>query len=449
MRDRLFWHSFVTLQLAISGSGALPVARAFAIVGWPGGIILCLLTMALNKATTEWLLESAVMMIQDDVTRISYSAVCERAGFGRGKVIVEAFTCLLMTGSIAACLAALGETSARTCHGSATARFLAPVVGVVVAAVFGSTNYAGAVMKTASFLGVIFLVALVIAVVVAFLTSTRATDAESLQDELEGAPSAVATLGYSFYLAPVALAMLENHLTVVPEQNDVASIVAEATAATFLTTFLLYGALGVFGSLWLGPETPGDIATAFSANFIAPATALYLAIGLLPMFHPLEDSVNALISILRHHHGKEQHAGGPSPGGGYAACGTTATTTTKDPTSSSSSSEDDHAKKDPFARVAAVGALVVAALAARCNSITIFAFTGATGVCVTCYVVPVLCFWRIVRPARSEARSRRREATSDDTITKVHELWSEVILPGIALVFGVGVSALSLVLAFA
>mmetsp|Transcript_17814 Transcript_17814/g.54458 ORF Transcript_17814/g.54458 Transcript_17814/m.54458 type:complete len:444 (+) Transcript_17814:139-1470(+) len=432
----LFWDSFVALQLAISGSGALPVARAFAVVGWKLGLVLCFLTGILNKATTAWLVESAF-----DAEEISYSGVCERAGFGpRARLVVELFTLTLMTGSFAVCLAAFGETCGRATE-SERARILAPALGVFVAAVLGSRDYAGPVMAFSSVFGVAFLLALAVAVLVQCLRSRTVSSSSSSSWE-EGAPAAVATLGYSFYLAPVALAMFRNHWAHHSERVDRAAVVRAVNAAsalTFATTFVVYGVLGVSGSLWLGSETPGDVATAFPGRFIASFVALYLAVGLLPMFHPLEDSVRALFF------------------GGH---------------------------DDARVRVCSVAALVLAALAAQCNSITLFAFTGATGVCVTCYVVPVLCFWRTVRPANDKRRRRQDDdgllvgerarivvvaPDKEDAATaeippssrsrrlRVLQRWAEaaretcleVLFPALALAFGVGISVLSLAIALA
>ena len=120
--------------------------------------------------------------------------------------------------------------------------------------------------------------------------------------------------------------------------------------------------LGVAGASWLGRATPSDVSTAFSpgvrggawaANVVPGGTVLYLALATAPMLNPLRDSVAALA-------GREVADG---------------------------------------AVTAAVLALVVLSvvLASTLESLLIFSLSGATGVCVTCYVVPVACLWSIPR----------------------------------------------------
>jgi len=443
-RRSLFLESFVTLQLGISGSGALPVPRAFAMVGVRTGLGLCFIAMLLNKVTSEWLLVSAC---ETATQKLSYSALCKKAGFGVSlTVLVEIFTLTLMTGSYAACLAALRETSGRAVDlwcggGSQIVRDLTPAAGILLAAVAGAKDYEA--LSSFSTAGVAFLLGLVACVVGAFINAGPAADSADMS--LRDAPAAVATLGYSFYVAPLALSVYANELSSTRfNRADLANIVKKATALTFMTTFVVYGLLGTCGALWLGSRTPGDVATAFTDKFIAPATALYLAVSLLPMFHPLQDSANAIVDLYRKNIDNNHQ---PKP-----------TTETEE-------EEAPPSQEQPcVARLLAVCALVVAAMAARCDSIAIFAFTGATGVCVTCYVVPVVCFWRIVLPAR-----RRRASLLLPTIDQEDETQSlvdassstskrrcfdvicgtfaDVVLPFVALFFGCFVSFLSLILA--
>ena len=210
-------------------------------------------------------------------------------------------------------------------------------------------------------------------------------------------PSAVSTLGYSLYVGPIALSMVDD-------RPGRLGVVARATHACFFTTTLIYVVLGVAGASWLGRATPSDVSTAFSpgvrggawaANVVPGGTVLYLALATAPMLNPLRDSVAALA-------GREVTDG---------------------------------------AVTAAVLALVVLSvvLASTLESLLIFSLSGATGVCVTCYVVPVACLWSIPRdrdPKDYVGYRRSKEAFLRD-----------VLGPGLALFFGVSFSALTVVLA--
>ena len=141
--------------------------------------------------------------------------------------------------------------------------------------------------------------------------------------------------------------------------------------------------------------SPGVRGGAWAANVVPGGTVLYLALATAPMLNPLRDSVAALA-------GREVTDG---------------------------------------AVTAAVLALVVLSvvLASTLESLLIFSLSGATGVCVTCYVVPVACLWSIPRdrdPKDYVGYRRSKEAFLRD-----------VLGPGLALFFGVSFSALTVVLA--
>ena len=136
------WTCWVTLQLAISGSGVLPLPFAFASVGAPLGVVCCVLVALLNDATTQWLIWSAAPHVRGGKVAASYTELGERANFSRSsKLLVELSSAVLLFGSLAAGLAAVGENASRavgTAQGweaGGHARLLAPVIaGTVIAA---------------------------------------------------------------------------------------------------------------------------------------------------------------------------------------------------------------------------------------------------------------------------------------------------------------------------
>ena len=97
---------WVTLQLAISGSGVLPLPHCFAAVGVPLGVACCVAVALLNDATTQWLLAAAAPLRLGERVARSYSDLAARANFSaRTKLAVEASSAILLFGSLAACLA--------------------------------------------------------------------------------------------------------------------------------------------------------------------------------------------------------------------------------------------------------------------------------------------------------------------------------------------------------
>ena len=394
---------WVTLQLAISGSGVLPLPHCFAAVGVPLGVACCVAVALLNDATTQWLLAAAAPLRLGERVARSYSDLAARANFSaRTKLAVEASSAILLFGSLAACLAAVGENAARAVHtasgwrAAAEARVVAPAAAGLGAAAAGLRAFDD--MAWTSGLGLLFLAALLLAVVGACAATLGDGGAPPLAPESWAElPSAVSTLGYSLYVGPIALSMVDD-------RPGRLGVVARATHACFLTTTLIYVVLGVAGASWLGRATPSDVSTAFSpgvrggawaANVVPGGTVLYLALATAPMLNPLRDSVAALA-------GREVADG---------------------------------------AVTAAVLALVVLSvvLASTLESLLIFSLSGATGVCVTCYVVPVACLWSIPRDRdpKDYVGYRRSKAA----------FLRDVLGPGLALFFGVSFSALTVVLA--
>lgn len=328
----MFWSAFVSLQLAITGSGALPVPHAFANLGFVGGTLLCLLVAALNYLATLWLIEAAAATATDDGTIAkSYSDLTRRAKFPRfASATCEVASTALLAGSFAASLAACAENFAKAF--GKTDEFTA-WISLAVVVLVGAQSYDR--MTFTSSLGVAYL--LVLVGLVCFEAS-QVEDRRKITGNVSEAPRAFAALGYAFYLAPVALSLL-SHLEQGESRRDhVVSTVKTASAATFACTTIIYLLLGIAGAYWLGPNTPGDVATAFPSRQFAACTGLYLSLSLTTVVNPLRDSIRGL-------------------GGGT---------------------------------IATAGVILGAGFASsRASSLHLFALTGATAVCVTCYVVPV------------------------------------------------------------
>ena len=394
---------WVTLQLAISGSGVLPLPYAFASVGAPLGVCCCVAVAALNDATTQWLLLAAAPTRRGEGVARSYSDLAARANFSEGtKVAVEVSTALLLFGSLAACLAAVGENAGRAVHtfqgweAGATARLVAPGLAGAGAAAVGLRSFDE--MTWASTLGVAFLASLLAAVAAAAcLTAGDGLGLPLSPETWTQVPQAISTFGYSLYVAPIALSMVDDR----PGRLET---LGRATHYCFATTVAIYVALGLCGAAWLGRDTPSDITTGFTpetrggawAASAAPLlTVVYLGLATAPMLNPLTDSIAAL--------GRFEDSG------------------------------------DSRVRACVLGLLGLAVfLAASLKSLVLFSLSGATGVCVTCYVVPVACHWSISR--------ERDQKYANDLLRSKHVFLRDVLGPGLALFLGVAVSVLSVCL---
>mmetsp|Transcript_7980 Transcript_7980/g.12141 ORF Transcript_7980/g.12141 Transcript_7980/m.12141 type:complete len:231 (+) Transcript_7980:715-1407(+) len=217
----------------------------------------------------------------------------------------------------------------------------------------------------------------------------------------------------------------------------------------FFVTFCLYSLLGVYGCLWKGPNTPGDIATAFSDGIIAPVTTLYLMVSLLPMYHPLEDSVRGMLILI--------------------------TKPSRSPTDASPRFTSRRPPSNKSVKICTLSLLILAGLLARSSSNILFSLTGATGVAITCYVVPVLCYWRlhssfdIVPPTSLRLLATKSKHTTEQEAIPLavsgsfcqplpRKWWTswkttrpvllDIFLPFIALAFGLIISSFSLFLTF-
>lgn len=341
--------AFVSLLLAISGSGALPVPHAFAAVGVVWGSLICVCVGYLNYQTTVWLVRCGS----------TYEEISKAAGFSPlATRLTEFASTALLTGTFAACLTAFGEACQRATGYKGTWPCLLAVC------LLGSHSYDK--MAWTSGLGLVYLGSLVLAVTIMFATSPHLWP----HVDYDEAPSAASTLGYSFYLAPIAIAVLGHGESSV-------ETVESATMYTFLAATIIYLLLGICGSAWRGDDCPGDIAVAFKqyGRLIAAATALYLVLSASVSLHPLRDSLRSQVGEKRE-------------------------------------------------KVATCLVLLLAGYASTATSSqSIFQLTGATAVCVTCYVVPVLAHIHI-DPSPQHAKAM------------------------LCLVFGVGVSLATIAIPF-
>ncbi|KAJ1459827.1 hypothetical protein M885DRAFT_511102 [Pelagophyceae sp. CCMP2097] len=452
------WGAYCTLQLAVAGSGVLPLPSVFAKCGVASGTVICFLVTLLNDRTTTWLIEAAYLASPGSAAAGSYSELLRRCGFGERCVFCAELAAFgLLFGSVAACLACAGEASAKLVGDVFEAlalaggdgaveltRAVSPLLACALACALGLRSFSA--MRYASALGVGFLGLIVGAVVYAYASSdgppTRVPGAPRGPSARYGAewaewPVAVTVLGYALYLGPVALAMVaeatalgveeivDPTVTTTKRWGSFDSVVGRfdsvsahengpepqaetpadryneirvAVHQTYACSFVLYTALGASGALWLGEDTPTDIVTAFrgkSSIAISAATVAYLWLSTAPMLIPLRDSVFALTARR--------------PAADGAAC--------------RSKGSAVRWRLQFGATLAAI--FTAAALSLALRSLTLFSLTGATGVCATCYIIPVACRWALQK--RSGDATRRAAA-----------------LPGLCLACGTALSVFSL-----
>ena len=186
-----------------------------------------------------------------------------------------------------------------------------------------------------------------------------------------GVPTAASTFGYAFYIQPCALPLLRS----LPAGDIGAQVLIKALHVTFAFTACAYlivglGGLAVFGA----GHVPQDLMQGFKgqfAGFLSGLFSLYLCLCFPPILVPLRE---ILVRLLRR---QGLH---PTPRRRRTA---DASTVTLPPV------------QNALLTALLVGAALCVALLLSDASSTLFALTGATGVCCVSYILPIYAYWSL------------------------------------------------------
>ena len=373
-----------TLFLAVVGSAILPVPYAFRVSG---------LGLALALTASVWLINvyTSVLLVRS----CRYTAALELKDVGMENLAAEAFgeryrtamqlsLCVLLFGNMCGSFSVLKEVGVSTVRrfaGGSPAGWEAALLAdggwrvllLLVAAMIMPLCLLRRMRQLEAAAGVGVGVLFVLSGYIVFrslesgmpgLTPRPDLDYNPWLDVSRRTPQALGVLGFAFYLQPMLLPMLRE----LPAGARGRRILERAVTFTLGLTLLVYVLVGFFAVAHFGAHTRGNVLENIRGGW-APAldvlVSVYLAVGVPPTQFSLRCTIEdmtvgtgAPFSLLRH-------------------------------------------VAETVAAVA--GAFLVAAFAPPDGSAIIFSITGATGVCLACYVMPILIYLRFCD------RHRRRQ----------------------------------------
>ena len=380
------------LLLAIAGSALTPLPCAFSLAGVGGGTCLLIAIAVANDYTSVLMVRAASRLGGS-----GYEEVILAAGGPRALRWCRVALVLLLFGTLCGCLAAIQETSTRALS-ALYSPSLAADPWVSSSLLIAATYLVLLPLSLASLgdlpwvavLGVTMEICLAIYVVVCAAT-TEAPKPPAVA--LRTAPAtltmseAAATFGYAFYIQPCAVPMLRT----LPPGDDGARTLCAALHVTFAVTCVAYLCVGLGGVLLFGEgHVPQDLLQGFDGvvgGSLAAFFALYLMLAFSPTLIPLRETLVRMFHehLARRRQGAQQRASGTA-GGGFA------------PPPQLLSAEGD-AVLPPLWNALLTTALISAALAIALllpnASASLFALTGATGVCAIGYAFPIYAYWKL------------------------------------------------------
>lgn len=418
-----------TLTLAIFGSGVFPVPYAFSLAGLGAGLAVVALAAALNAYTCALLLRASARWAEQHGAPLpSYEGLAGHVCGPVGRAAAQAGLVVLLFGTLCSNLAAVAESAARASHclgltgepgavfpdvdsHQAGAGALVLLLAVVIAPLCMLKHMSALERVGAG--GFVLLVGASAVLVVDALAAGLPTARDHPGVAWDVGPDltqAFVLLSFSFYLHPCVLPMLRELAEdggggedgALPAR-EAARVMEAASTTTIAIAICIYSTVGAFGFLRFGrPGTEPN----FLVNFCGPlggtlcaAMSLYLSVCFPPIFHSLRYTVDELLD-----------GSDAEPPGRWTRAARTG--------------------------VILAASTVVPLLVPR--SETLFALTGSVGVSFVCYVVPVVL--HLLVPPRSHAPGAG-EATSR---AKAPLVPARALLPVLALVVGVGVSAVGL-----
>ncbi|KAK9843248.1 hypothetical protein WJX74_009204 [Apatococcus lobatus] len=386
------WSAAATLTLSILGSSVLPIPFAFSKMG----VLVGLLTMAIvagsNCLTSNLLLGAAFK-----TGNASYEGIAEAAGGRRWKAVTQTSLILLLVGTLIGDWCLLSDVGPRALQrltaptpspawlvgssGRGTMILLAMLVVLPMCLLRRMRS-----LELAASAGATVIIAIIAIVVHAAISTgfpaiaTGELPLYTLQISKD-LPEAFSILGYGFYLQPMMLPLLAE----MPAGSLGVKLTNQAMClVTLIVAPAVYGMLGIFGAARYGAATQGDMLVntwlhGRAEGILDLATTLYLSISIPPMQMSLRYTLDCLIA-------------------------------------------GEHAPYSRARHWAETLGIVLATLATSAAypqySEKIFAITGATAVCLVCYVIPVAIHLKLRarsrQPPESDMQADAQDALLED-----------------------------------
>lgn len=424
-----------TLTLAIMGGAVLPVAWAFSVTGITAGFLIMLVVASANAYTCDLLLRQALV-----TGTLDYESLGLAVGGPAWRLTTEISIVVLLLGSITGGIAQIGEAGASGLLSiwpdsipGALVNGAGRVLMVLVTALIiwplccvsrlRQLEYAA----MAGTLIVLWLMGVV--VVESSMNGLRAiADGELAPvgfNSIGLVSQAVSVFGFAFYIQPVIMPLLEE----MPEGPLGVKLTSYSTRVVVLVnSFVIYGATGFFGAANYGASTEDNILQnkwlggGVAQGVLNLAMTVYLAFSTPMLEYPTRHTINGWI-----------------------------------PESLSMNKRLRHL-------------LVMTAILTFCTAISVIwpaksgnmlVVTGATGVCMVSYILPVVNHLLLYFSRSKIQRLRQREHERDPeskqwnlilyrkerkpgTKWLVLEIFRELFVPILVLVVGVFCSAVSL-----
>ena len=397
------------LLLAIVGSALTPLPCAFSLSGLALGTLILLLIGIANDYTTVIMVRAAA-----ELGVSGYEEIVERASGPRSLVWCQVSLVILLFGSMCCCLEVIQETSTRAlgevaleANGalasgwlSGTSEGQAVVLVTLTTALLLPLSLASmGELPIVSAVGVAMMALLCL--YVTFLASGIVEHHVPLRDAGLAQPTpqqshstipsfadlskAASTFGYAFYIQPCALPLLRG----LPDGAEGGSILERALHLTFVLTAASYLTVGVGGLVIFGDgHVPQDLLQGFGGRVggaLSGLFCLYLCLCFPPILVPLREVLVRLwhrsAGNVRERDGDVAHASVLPP------------------------------LYNALLTAALIGGALAIALLLPDASSTLFALTGATGVCCVSYIFPILTYWGLSRQ-QSEGASSKAAAAS-------------------------------------
>ena len=476
--------SAMPLLLAVAGVSIAPLPCAISLSGIPGGVFLLVLLACINCYTSILLATAA-----SRVGNFGYEEIMGLRGPCSQNISRIALIVMLF-GTLCGSLSVVWETGK---HG---ARFIWGLDAWLADDGIGGLTllvilcFGVLLPLSLARLGEIFAISLIgitLSLVVTVYTLYTAVSTGGFSEPLVAAeltpvwtelPTTASLIGFAFWVQPVVLPLMEE----LPPGPVGVRIMTRALCLTYFCTALIYGSIGLGGFLAFGAATPQDILDGFSGtagDMLACVFCIYVILSTPPVVVPLREVIERLITArgsrpgprpMRRHLPVEQLIDAALDsrwgGGGSSAGADSPRLDVRDrdpaspyepasPSGSSSPLSPWPLLPPPPRRVAIserfralgkriqdliitsllLGAVFIVVVTLPGASATFFNVTGASGVCLICYVFPVLAYWWTLTP----------RATGGSLVIS----WAvDYALPAAVLLLTISISTLALISTF-